>query len=116
LNISATELAGFGTLGAGVIAAASCIISSFINKRSEERKHLRELIVKTTADNWKFIVEKSANPIHQRMPRCLIYEARMIELALDKGVTSPNRKEKLEEVSKMLRAMEDHTKAVARGQ
>jgi hypothetical protein len=114
-NLSATEIAVFGTVAVGFIAAASSVITSFINKRSEERKSLRDSVIKTATENYRFIVEKSTNPKHLPLPIYLIYVSKMADLAFDKTVTAENIKTKLTEISKLVTIMEDHTKEVTRG-
>jgi len=108
-------MAVFGTVAVGLIAAASSVITSFINKRSEERKSLKDSVIRTAAENYKFMVEKSANPKHYPLPIYLIYVAKMVDLAFDKTVTAQNLKSRLIEISKLVTIMEYHTKEVAQG-
>jgi hypothetical protein len=53
MSLSPTELAVLGTLGGAAVAAASAILTTFINRKFEDRKHLREQIMRTAIDYWQ---------------------------------------------------------------
>jgi len=53
MSLSPTEVAVLGTLGGAAVAAASAILTTFINRKFEDRKHLREQIMRTSVDYWQ---------------------------------------------------------------
>jgi len=60
MNLSPAELAVVGTLSGAFLGGFFSAIIAFINRRSEERKHFREIVVKTALENWKHVSQISA--------------------------------------------------------
>src|SRR4051794_18523687 len=93
---TATLLAG--AVG-GLSSGATAIIILFITKRSDERRHLRELAVKAALDNWHYVSQAAQEAGHPRLPLD-VYLVHMFKLAeaLASGVTAENLPAKLREV------------------
>lgn len=109
MNLSPAELAVFGTLGGGFVAGLFSAIIAFINKRSEERRHLRELIVKTAADHWKLVSEVAASNVMPPLSSYIVHTAMMCDLILNKKINAENIQTKLKEVDAVMDIVHDHT-------
>ena len=48
-----------GGAAAAVFSGVFAVWSNWIARRSDERKHMRELAVKVAADNWKYFFERN---------------------------------------------------------
>ena len=55
MNITPEIVAVIGTLGGTLVGAISTLLVTIIKNQSEERKHFKELIMKSASDNWKYI-------------------------------------------------------------
>lgn len=55
VTIAAAVGAGIGAISSGLFS----LISGWISKGSEERRHMREIAVQAATEHWKFIYEKS---------------------------------------------------------
>lgn len=113
MNLTATELAVFGTLGGALIGGLFSFITAFFSKRSEERQHFRELVVNTAASHWRNVAEISSS---QRMPPLtdyIVHTVKMCDLALSNKLTAENVKEKLEEISTLMDILTEHANSVS---
>ena len=61
MNITPEIVAVIGTLGGTLVGAISTLLVTIIKNQSEERKHFKELIMKSASDNWKYIFENSTS-------------------------------------------------------
>jgi hypothetical protein len=99
---TATLLAA--TIGA-ISSGATAIIILLINKRSEERRHLRELAMKAALQNWQDTLK--AFPQYQQFQLPLdVYLVHMVKLsaALTSGdLTADNLAAKLREVQRFVK-------------
>ena len=57
MDISPGLLAVLGTLVGVAIGSGSTLAATLISKRSDERKHLRELVMNAAIVNWKTAIE-----------------------------------------------------------
>ncbi len=57
MDISPGLLAVLGTLVGVAIGSGSTLVATLISKRSEERKHLRELVMNAAIVQWKTAIE-----------------------------------------------------------
>lgn len=95
------------TLAGAIVGALPGLISGFFSRRAEEKKQLRELVMKTTAENWRFIAEnaKAVLPFEHYM----IHTTMMCDLAFsgneitEEGVTTH-----LAKVATIMEALHKH--------
>lgn len=106
-----TEIAVFGTLGGAFIGGLFTAIAAFINKRSEEKRHFRELVVKTAAEHWKNVAEMSTTTKMPPLTDYIVHTVKMCDLALNNELTSKNVKPKLEEISALMDVLYEHAKS-----
>ena len=108
MNITPQTLAlivAICTLMGGLVGSFAAIVTTLLNKRSEERKHLRQLVVNAAIEDWKQQIEQYK--IHQQpvpISPLDIYIVRMVKLSeviLTDKVTSSNVEQKLKEVDEM---------------
>jgi hypothetical protein len=108
---SVTALAGaIGALVAAIVVSLSNLFVTLINKRAEERKHYRELIINAAIENYK--EEKSmAKAILERRPEIdqvfypmddfIINMAVLADFVIDKKIKPDELKEALIEMDKI---------------
>ena len=112
MDFNTTEIAVIGTLGGAFIAGLFATITSFINKRSEEKKHFRELVVKTASDHWNRVATISTATIMPPLSAYIINTVQICDLALNKKLTAKNIMPKLEEMSSLMDMMLSHSAAI----
>jgi len=112
MDLSATEIAVIAALGGSFIAGFFATINSFISKRSEEKRHFRELVVKTAADHWNRVAEISVATKMPPLSTYIIHTVQMCDLAFSKKLTAKNIGPKLEEMSLLMDAMLSHSARV----
>lgn len=109
MDLDATKIAVLGTLGGAVIAGICTVTVAFINKRSEERKHFRELVIKTASDNWKYVAENSTSTVMPPLHTYIVNTVQMCDLALSKNLSPEEVKQKLKASSKIMDIMIEHS-------
>ncbi len=77
---------GFFTLAGSVIGAASGVAIAFINRRFDDRRHMRELAMKTAIQHWEkaaeFGIQRSGQTgIKESMPSLDAYIVHMVQIA-----------------------------------
>ena len=96
-----------GALGGAFIGFLSTAIVTYITKRYDSEKHIKELIIKTAIENWKLKNETAkassrATGIPKRMMPLDAYIVHMLkfsDIILNKKLTTKNIAKKLEEVA-----------------
>src|ERR1041385_3772969 len=53
MNLKPEELILIGTLAGALIGSLSTLLVTWLNKRPEERRHYRELVVNAAIEHWK---------------------------------------------------------------
>jgi len=83
----------------GFSSGATAIIILFITKRSEERRHLRELAIRAAIDNWHYVSKAAEEAGQPRLPLD-VYMVHMFKLAdaLSGRLTAESLPRKLREV------------------
>ena len=97
-----------GSLGATLITGLIAIGVTWINKRSEERKHKQQLIIQAAIANWNRDYDIAKE--HQKAGHTvrltpldiyLIHHMKLVEVLMDPKITISNIDEKLSEVENM---------------
>jgi len=112
MDLSPAELAVFGTLGGALVGALSATAIAFINKKSEEKKHFRELVVKTAAEHWRHVSQISASNRMPPLTDYIVHTAKMCDLILNKNLDKSNIQSRLEELDEVMIALEKHANKV----
>ena len=96
-------------LGSALIGTLSSLAVTYLQRRSEERKHYRELIVNATLKYW----EKRSDYVAQNgegyifpLSVYVLYTKKLCDVFLDEKITDENMLEKLQEVEEMGREAE----------
>lgn len=92
-----TLIAGFG---AAVITAVVTLVTVHLNRKSEERKHFRSLVMNVAIERWKKDIERvgqKGGPVFP-VDVHVIYMARFCEIFLDGHFTKESIEEGLKEV------------------
>lgn len=114
MNFNATEIAVIGTLGGAFIAGLFSALTVFINKKSEEKRHLRELVIKTASDHWKHVAEISSATKMPPLSTYIVNTVQMCDLALNKKLTPETVRKKLEESSSVMDVMLSHSAEISK--
>lgn len=102
-----TLIAVLGTLGAGLIAAISTILVNYINKKSEERKHMRQLAITAAIETHKQNLELVRLARKDEQVQVLPFEdhfvriMKLIDLANNKNIDLTNIEEVLTELNQL---------------
>jgi hypothetical protein len=101
-----------GTLGASALAVVATLAATWITKRSEERKHMRELVMQGAIENWKLQME-----IYKETKRAMriapldVYIIQMLKLSdvlMSQDLTPENVIERLKETDRLTDAVYDY--------
>ena len=98
-------------MGSAAIGALPGLISGFFSRRAEEKKQLRELVMKTTAENWRFIAENST----ATMPfeHYMVHTTMMCDLVFSgEKITEQGIKVHLAKVGTVMDALRQHATSV----
>jgi lipase chaperone LimK len=115
MALSPEELAVVASLGGAVVGALPGLVSSFLTKRSDERKQFKELVVKAAIESWKTHAAHAGTRAMLPLEHYIIYTAKMCEFALaDKKVTAESMRTHLQEVSALMEVLVQHAKAPGR--
>jgi|SRR5215216_58168 len=90
-------------LSSATIGAAAALLGNWISKRSEERKHFRQLIITAAVESWKQSCENlkltrggiTIYPVDDH----IIHMMKFAELILDQEVNESNIEQKLKELN-----------------
>ena len=112
MDLSPAELAVFGTLAGAAIAAGTSILTTLINKRSEERKHLREQIIRALIEYWQKhheLIMSAEGKIKRVMPldTYLVHVAAVMSEIMTTKLTPENVPALLEKAHKISKAAAD---------
>lgn len=103
-------------LTTGVIAIVSAffgalpgLISGYLARRADEKKELRELVLKTAAENWRFVAEASASKYLMPYEHYMIHTAMMCDLAFSEPpITVERTRVHLEKVDAVMKTLAQH--------
>ena len=114
MYFSSEELTVIGTLGGAFVGALSSTIISMVNKRSDEKRHFRELVVKTASEHWRHVAEISTAKTMPPLTDYIVHIVKMCDLALNDKLTADNVKPKLQEISALMDILYEHAKNVSK--
>ena len=103
MDISTETLAIIAVLGPALgagIAGGSSLITTLINKRSEERKHYRELVMNAAIANWKQFVDLTPpGETIEPLEDFIVHMMRFYDLVLSKKLDKKTLEKRLQEIS-----------------
>ena len=103
MNISPDVTTALLTLGGAIVGALPGLITSLMKQRSDSKKQMRELVMKTSAENWRFVAENSGQKAIVPFEHYMIHTAMMCEHAFtDKEITVENTTAHLAKVSAVM--------------
>lgn len=88
------------TIGGALVTGIILLINNLINKRSEERKHLNQIMLNAALENWKGAIDFAKLQGGAIVPfeAHLIYVMKLTNVLFNKNITKGNISEKLKEV------------------
>lgn len=114
MSLSPEELAVVGTLGGAVIGALPQFISSLLNRRTEEKRHFRELAVRAATESWKFIAENTKSRGILPLEHYIMHTAMMCDFAFSgEKITPEVASAKLKEIDSVMRVLVEHAHSVS---
>jgi hypothetical protein len=103
-----------GVIIGGLLTSIPTIITFWVGKRSEERRHLRELSFQAAIDNWKHISESAKNlpgAVVEPLDVFLFHMLKLSEVATRNGLTPDTVAERVREVQEIVRRASDEATA-----
>ncbi|NOS73439.1 MAG: hypothetical protein HOP36_02625 [Methyloglobulus sp.] len=103
---------GLVAIASALVGAMPGIVSGFFTRKADDKKQLRELVMKTTAENWRFVAEntKAILPFEHYM----LHTAMMCDLAFSgEEITEERTTAHLAKVDAVMRVLEQHAKSVS---
>ena len=112
MELTPEQTTGLVAIVSALAGALPGIISGFFTRKAEDKKHLRELVMKTTAENWRFIAEntRAILPFEHYM----IHTAMMCDLAFsEEEITEGRTTAHLVKVAAVMKTLEQHAKSTS---
>lgn len=108
MDLSPAVVNGLFALGGALIGSIAPVIASIATRRVEDRKSQRELAAKLSLESWRLRLENSgaAGPLEHQ----LIYTTLISDLAMERDLTPEKVRERLDEISKIVDVMADHSR------
>jgi gas vesicle protein len=109
MPISSEVSTGLLTLGGAIVGAIPGLVSSFLSRRTDEKKQLRELVIKAATESWKTHAEHAGDRAMLPLEHYIIHTMKMCEFALSgANVTPDSLKTHLKEVSALMDILLEH--------
>lgn len=110
MAVQTEVVAVLGTLGGSIIGAVAGVAAAWINNKSADRKHMREIALQAAAKTWETLVQggRQVPPLEHY----LIHSALMVDIATDPKITRDEFRVRLQRVGEMVDELEAH-RAVA---
>jgi hypothetical protein len=115
---SVAAIAGaVGAFVAAIVISFSNVVATLINKKAEERKHYRELIINAAIENYKeersmakMLMEKrpEINQIFYPMDDFIIQMSMLADFIIDKKLKPEELKEALIEMDKIRKMVQEY--------
>ena len=103
---------GLIAIGAALAGAMPGLVSGLLSRKAEDKKQLRELVMHTTAANWRFVAEnsKAVLPFEHYM----IHTSMMCELAFSgKEITEQRTKDHIAKVDLIMMTLAAHAISIS---
>ena len=105
---------GLIAIGSALAGALPGLVSGFVNRKADDKKQLRELVLKTAAENWRFISENQASKFVLPYEHHMIHTAMMCELAFsNEPITAESTAKHLERTDAVMRTLVEHAIAIS---
>ena len=107
MTLSPELTTGLVAICSAFVGALPSLISNYLSRKADDKKHMRELIMKIAAENWRFIADNSEAiyPFEHYM----IHTALMCDLAFsDKPITENRVNEHIAMVDLVMKSLSEH--------
>ncbi len=109
MDLSPQELTVIGTISGAIVGALPGLISSFINRRAEERKQFNDIVIKAAMETWKTHVEHAGDRQIFPLEHYIVNTAKMCELVLvDRKISPETMRAHLKELDELMETLEKH--------
>lgn len=107
MEITPVIITAVSTLGGVLITAIASLIAAYINKKSEERRHLQGLVMSTAITAWQEAATHTA--VMPPVMHHVIYTAMMARLMNESHITSEIASRYATEASRVLDVLVENT-------
>jgi len=100
MNLTPEQTTLIGTLAGAIIGFLSSFIITWVTKKSEKRKHFRELVIKAATESWSQTLQslKGQNATVDPFDLYIIHLLKLSQVVLDEKITPDNVVEMLKRV------------------
>ena len=108
MDLSPAVVKGSFALGGALIGSIAPVIASVATRKAEDRKSQRELAAKLSLESWRLRLKNTgaAGPLEHQ----LVYTTLISDLAMEQDLTPEKVKARLDEISKIVDVMAEHSR------
>ena len=108
MDLSPAVVNGLFALGGALIGSIAPVIASVATRKAEDRKSQRELAAKLSLESWRLRLKNTgaAGPLEHQ----LVYTTLISDLAMEQDLTPEKVKARLDEISKIVDVMAEHSR------
>ncbi|MFG5779906.1 hypothetical protein ACFIQF_22830 [Comamonas sp. J-3] len=108
MDLSPAVVNGLFALGGALLGSIAPVIASVATRKAEDRKSQRELAAKLSLESWRLRLENTgaAGPLEHQ----LVYTTLISDLAMEQDLTPEKVKARLDEISKIVDVMAEHSR------
>ena len=106
MALSPQEFSIVAALGGAIIGAIPGIVTTFITRRSDERKQIKELVVKAAIESWKTHAAAPGKKDMLPLEIYIVHSAKMCELAFsDKKMSPETMRSSIQEIHALMQVL-----------
>gem|GEM_PF-3992995 len=114
MQITSEMLTLIGTLGGVLIGAIATTVTTYITKRSEERRHFQQLAMQAAIESWKGVIQHDRAGRVAPLSHFILHTVLTSQLLSQKGLTPEIVRKRHDEISAMLATLEENADASRR--
>lgn len=114
MQFTSEMLTLIGTLGGVLIGAVATTVTTYITKRSEERRHLQQLAMQAAIESWKGVLQHDRAGRVAPLSHFILHTVLTTQLVAEKRLTPEIVRKRHDEISAMLATLEQNAEAARR--
>ena len=112
MEISPSVAALLGSFGGIILTTIGNIALEWFRGKRDDKKHRREIVVRTALENWKHTAEISASGRILPLSAYVLYMDGLCDIMEDKAMTREERRAKLADLSTRVEDIADQSSQV----
>ena len=112
MEMSPSVAALLGSFGGIILTGIVTVATEWFRDKREDKKHRREIVIKTALENWKHTAEISASGRILPLSAYVLYMDGLCDVMEDKDMTREERRAKLAELSIRVEDVADQAKQI----